>query len=162
MRLNGVLFLLLGPRFQNRVPPIPPQHYLSSPPPHTILERTLREYQPRHHNATKPERSAPAPAPLPPPLPEVDPATPESVPDADLSIDVPRPGSGLSHSARGSPDSTQDSGGNPEKSGKSERKIECSPGYLVRDTVKVELMGQDLWKKFHRLGTEMIITKAGR
>ncbi len=38
----------------------------------------------------------------------------------------------------------------------------CSPGYLVKDGITVELVGQDLWKKFHKLGTEMIITKAGR
>lgn len=28
--------------------------------------------------------------------------------------------------------------------------------------VKVELCSKDLWRKFHSLGTEMIITKAGR
>ena len=40
----------------------------------------------------------------------------------------------------------------------------CSPGFLTnaKSGVTVELLGQDLWKKFYRLGTEMIITKAGR
>lgn len=39
----------------------------------------------------------------------------------------------------------------------------CSPGFLTSASgVTVELLGQDLWKKFHKLGTEMIITKAGR
>ena len=40
----------------------------------------------------------------------------------------------------------------------------CSPGFLTNahSGVTVELLGQDLWKKFYRLGTEMIITKAGR
>ena len=40
----------------------------------------------------------------------------------------------------------------------------CSPGYLTNPAsgVTVTLLGQDLWKKFYRLGTEMIITKAGR
>eukprot|EP00095_Tigriopus_kingsejongensis_P008857 maker-scaffold15_size728074-snap-gene-4.18 protein:Tk08857 transcript:maker-scaffold15_size728074-snap-gene-4.18-mRNA-1 annotation:"t-box transcription factor tbx18 isoform x1" len=38
----------------------------------------------------------------------------------------------------------------------------CSPGFLEQNGVRVELMGQELWKKFHRLSTEMIITKAGR
>jgi T-box len=28
--------------------------------------------------------------------------------------------------------------------------------------VRVELCSKDLWRKFHSLGTEMIITKAGR
>lgn len=30
------------------------------------------------------------------------------------------------------------------------------------ETVKVELCQSDLWQAFHRLGTEMIITKTGR
>ena len=40
----------------------------------------------------------------------------------------------------------------------------CSPGYLtnVASGTTLELLGQDLWKKFYQLGTEMIITKAGR
>ena len=41
--------------------------------------------------------------------------------------------------------------------------IKCSPGFFVgKNGTTVELLGQDLWKKFHKLGTEMIITKAGR
>lgn len=28
--------------------------------------------------------------------------------------------------------------------------------------VRVDLQGSDLWKSFHEIGTEMIITKAGR
>ncbi len=28
--------------------------------------------------------------------------------------------------------------------------------------VGVDLQGSDLWKRFHEIGTEMIITKAGR
>nr|XP_044996854.1 T-box transcription factor TBX22 isoform X2 [Jaculus jaculus] len=31
-----------------------------------------------------------------------------------------------------------------------------------KDAVQVELQGSDLWKRFHDIGTEMIITKAGR
>ena len=38
----------------------------------------------------------------------------------------------------------------------------CSNGVVSVGDVVVELVGQDLWKKFHKLGTEMIITKAGR
>ena len=39
----------------------------------------------------------------------------------------------------------------------------CSPGFIVgKNGTTLELLGQDLWKKFHKLGTEMIITKAGR
>ena len=34
----------------------------------------------------------------------------------------------------------------------------CHPG---RD-VRVELQGSELWNRFHEIGTEMIITKAGR
>ena len=42
--------------------------------------------------------------------------------------------------------------------------LPCSPGFLRSPTsgITVELLGQDLWKKFYKLGTEMIITKAGR
>ena len=44
-----------------------------------------------------------------------------------------------------------------------ENPIQCSPGFLVgKNGTTIELLGQDLWKKFHKLGTEMIITKAGR
>jgi len=28
--------------------------------------------------------------------------------------------------------------------------------------MRVDLQGSDLWKRFHEIGTEMIITKAGR
>ncbi|XP_076417680.1 T-box transcription factor TBX22 isoform X1 [Peromyscus maniculatus bairdii] len=31
-----------------------------------------------------------------------------------------------------------------------------------KNTIQVELQGSDLWKRFHDIGTEMIITKAGR
>lgn len=32
----------------------------------------------------------------------------------------------------------------------------------VDDDPKVELESKDLWERFHRLGTEMVITKSGR
>lgn len=32
----------------------------------------------------------------------------------------------------------------------------------VVDDPKVTLEGKDLWEKFHKLGTEMVITKSGR
>ncbi|KPJ11600.1 Optomotor-blind protein [Papilio machaon] len=32
----------------------------------------------------------------------------------------------------------------------------------VLDDPKVTLEGKDLWEKFHKLGTEMVITKSGR
>ena len=38
----------------------------------------------------------------------------------------------------------------------------CSPGFITKNGITLELLSQELWKKFHRLGTEMIITKAGR
>ena len=39
----------------------------------------------------------------------------------------------------------------------------CSPGYIKSPSgVTIELLDQSLWKKFYKLGTEMIITKAGR
>ena len=42
-------------------------------------------------------------------------------------------------------------------------KQQCSPGYIRSPYgVTIELLGQELWKKFYKLGTEMIITKAGR
>ena len=31
-----------------------------------------------------------------------------------------------------------------------------------KDIIQVELQGSELWKRFHDIGTEMIITKAGR
>lgn len=31
-----------------------------------------------------------------------------------------------------------------------------------KDSIRVELQGSELWKRFHDIGTEMIITKAGR
>lgn len=31
-----------------------------------------------------------------------------------------------------------------------------------KDSIQVELQGSELWKRFHDIGTEMIITKAGR
>ena len=51
-----------------------------------------------------------------------------------------------------------------EKQKKAKKKEEpiCSKGYIVQNGVTVELVSQELWKKFHKLGTEMIITKAGR
>lgn len=36
------------------------------------------------------------------------------------------------------------------------------PSADVTDDLKVELDGKDLWKNFHELGTEMVITKSGR
>lgn len=33
---------------------------------------------------------------------------------------------------------------------------------LEESIIQVELQGSDLWKRFHDIGTEMIITKAGR
>ena len=35
-------------------------------------------------------------------------------------------------------------------------------GIIVVDKVKLILLERDLWTKFSKLGTEMIITKAGR
>ena len=40
--------------------------------------------------------------------------------------------------------------------------LPCSSGSITKNGITVELVGQHLWKKFHKLGTEMIITKAGR
>ncbi|XP_048192520.1 T-box transcription factor TBX22 isoform X1 [Perognathus longimembris pacificus] len=37
-----------------------------------------------------------------------------------------------------------------------------SHGNLEKDVIQVELQGSELWKRFHDIGTEMIITKAGR
>ncbi|XP_073453968.1 T-box transcription factor TBX22 [Aquarana catesbeiana] len=37
-----------------------------------------------------------------------------------------------------------------------------SPACAERPPVQVELQGGDLWRRFHEIGTEMIITKAGR
>jgi hypothetical protein len=32
----------------------------------------------------------------------------------------------------------------------------------LKQNLKVDLCSRELWRKFHALGTEMIITKAGR
>ena len=40
--------------------------------------------------------------------------------------------------------------------------LPCSSGSITKNGITVKLVGQHLWKKFHKLGTEMIITKAGR
>ena len=40
--------------------------------------------------------------------------------------------------------------------------LKCSNGFITNQGITVELVGQELWRKFHKLGTEMIITKAGR
>ena len=51
----------------------------------------------------------------------------------------------------------------PDESLSEDHSPPCSPGYITSPSgVTVELLGQDLWKKFYKLGTEMIITKAGR
>lgn len=38
----------------------------------------------------------------------------------------------------------------------------AAPGPGTGEEPRVELQGSDLWKRFHEIGTEMIITKAGR
>ena len=48
----------------------------------------------------------------------------------------------------------------PDPSGE-ESKPEESEGRADRE-VRVELQGSELWKRFYEIGTEMIITKAGR
>ena len=42
------------------------------------------------------------------------------------------------------------------------KQLPCSSGTITKDGITVELVGQHLWKKFYKLGTEMIITKARR
>jgi hypothetical protein len=40
--------------------------------------------------------------------------------------------------------------------------LEVEQRLRMKQNLKVELCSRDLWRKFHALGTEMIITKAGR
>ncbi|KAG7460837.1 hypothetical protein MATL_G00203130 [Megalops atlanticus] len=40
--------------------------------------------------------------------------------------------------------------------------IASQPGSGPAEEMRVDLQGSDLWKRFHEIGTEMIITKAGR
>jgi hypothetical protein len=40
--------------------------------------------------------------------------------------------------------------------------LELQQRLILKQNLKVELCSRDLWRKFHSLGTEMIITKAGR
>ena len=42
------------------------------------------------------------------------------------------------------------------------RPPELSGSSLPAKDIKVTLEGRELWQKFHEIGTEMIITKAGR
>ena len=52
--------------------------------------------------------------------------------------------------------------GDSSKESSVPKPLPCSSGLITKDGITVELVGQHLWKKFHKLGTEMIITKAGR
>ncbi|XP_043921864.1 T-box transcription factor TBX18 isoform X2 [Protopterus annectens] len=52
-----------------------------------------------------------------------------------------------------------------EKTTPSSKPSPCSPSHGTPGhcgDIRVELQGSDLWKRFHEIGTEMIITKAGR
>lgn len=40
--------------------------------------------------------------------------------------------------------------------------IAAQTGSGPTEEMRVDLQGSDLWKRFHEIGTEMIITKAGR
>jgi hypothetical protein len=40
--------------------------------------------------------------------------------------------------------------------------LELQQRLKLKQNLKVELCSRELWRKFHALGTEMIITKAGR
>jgi hypothetical protein len=40
--------------------------------------------------------------------------------------------------------------------------LELQQRLRLKQNLKVELCSRELWRKFHALGTEMIITKAGR
>jgi hypothetical protein len=40
--------------------------------------------------------------------------------------------------------------------------LESHQRLRLKQNLKVELCSRELWRKFHALGTEMIITKAGR
>ncbi|XP_020485395.2 T-box transcription factor TBX22 [Labrus bergylta] len=58
------------------------------------------------------------------------------------------------HTVRSSPEESENSG---EESKPKERDCRAD-----RSEVRVELQGSELWKRFYEIGTEMIITKAGR
>eukprot|EP00094_Tigriopus_californicus_P011487 TCALIF_11092-PA protein Name:"Similar to TBX18 T-box transcription factor TBX18 (Homo sapiens)" AED:0.06 eAED:0.06 QI:0/0.85/0.75/0.87/0.85/0.75/8/2523/452 len=102
--------------------------------------------------------------------------SPNHRPTSPLSIStqIPIDSSSTSSSNSNSPTSTSQSLANNSQRASPESSIQdsitpsppqavkYSPGFLVKNGIKVELEGQDLWKKFHRLSTEMIITKAGR
>lgn len=53
------------------------------------------------------------------------------------------------------------SGADEAGSGREESKPKKSD-YCPESEVRVELQGSELWKRFYEIGTEMIITKAGR
>jgi hypothetical protein len=40
--------------------------------------------------------------------------------------------------------------------------LEMQQRLRLKHNLKVELCSRELWRKFHALGTEMIVTKAGR
>ncbi|ETE62651.1 T-box transcription factor TBX22, partial [Ophiophagus hannah] len=51
----------------------------------------------------------------------------------------------------------------PEKKTKGEITLSlCEEAREETGTIQVDLQGSELWKRFHEIGTEMIITKAGR
>ena len=64
------------------------------------------------------------------------------------------------------PDSTVDEkdlvNEDDDKSFDAKKNGDGDDGIIVVDKVKLTLLERDLWTKFSKLGTEMIITKAGR
>ncbi|KAJ9591740.1 hypothetical protein L9F63_001676, partial [Diploptera punctata] len=50
---------------------------------------------------------------------------------------------------------------NEEKNRKLNNPEDSEQRLKLKENLKVELCSRDLWRKFHSLGTEMIITKAG-
>lgn len=70
------------------------------------------------------------------------------------------------------PRRTRDTNCDPQRQAVRSRAVEAEPGAeqsRPRESdgrpdreVRVELQGSELWKRFYEIGTEMIITKAGR
>lgn len=59
---------------------------------------------------------------------------------------------------QGQTDRSQTEDSDPSSEEKKPKESDCRPDREVR----VELQGSELWRRFYEIGTEMIITKAGR
>ncbi|XP_070760015.1 T-box transcription factor TBX3-like [Enoplosus armatus] len=102
---------------------------------------------------------------------EVPPGFPTRAGDAALHGTVlagPPLFSAIALPSRGSPDPSLDAGADPMIHTSARSSVLCGPpdipegGQTAEDEPRVYLEASDLWRQFHKSGTEMVITKSGR